>query len=196
MDGSELTRPNYWASAACWSQGWRNCQDEGTRRNQWCISVGDAGSRAYYVVIYMRLTPGWNIDSIPLWNFRLGCITREKKAFCLFGDPTLCLPICTIAPRPAGRLLTWAVAAREAHERQDALADLWDLMLQFESELSYADRSSVKAIQNVGKIRPDDLLGPDEKDVATGKLYWCWRSCIGLGPKDHDCRPDHSSRAT
>jgi hypothetical protein len=65
-------------------------------------------------------------------------------------------------------LLTRAVAACEAQEKQDALADLWDMTLQFESELSGADRASVAALQNVEKRRREALMGPDEEDVATG----------------------------
>jgi hypothetical protein len=65
-------------------------------------------------------------------------------------------------------LLTRAVAACEAQEKQDALADLWDMTLQFESELSGADRSSVAALQNVEKRRREALMGPDEEDVGTG----------------------------
>jgi hypothetical protein len=65
-------------------------------------------------------------------------------------------------------LLTRAVAACEAQEKQDALADLWDMTLQFESELSGADRASVAALQNVEKRRREALMGPDEEDVGTG----------------------------
>jgi hypothetical protein len=43
------------------------------------------------------------------------------------------------------------VAACKAQEKQDALADIWDMMLQLESELSGADRLSVAALQNVEK---------------------------------------------
>jgi hypothetical protein len=35
LEGKELTRPKYWASAACWSQDGRNCQEGVTRRKQW-----------------------------------------------------------------------------------------------------------------------------------------------------------------
>jgi hypothetical protein len=41
-------------------------------------------------------------------------------------------------------LLTRAVAACEAQEKQDAFAELWDMTLEFESELNCADQSSVQ----------------------------------------------------
>jgi hypothetical protein len=50
-------------------------------------------------------------------------------------------------------LLTRAVAAYEAQEKEDTLAHLWDTTLQFESEPSGADRSSVAALQNIEKRR-------------------------------------------
>jgi hypothetical protein len=41
------------------------------------------------------------------------------------------------------------------------------MMLQFESELSGADRSSAAALQNVEKRKHEGLMRPDEEDVAT-----------------------------
>jgi hypothetical protein len=60
-------------------------------------------------------------------------------------------------------LLTRAVEAYfEGQEKQDTLADLWDMTLQFEFELSGADRSSVAALQNA-------LRKKNVKKVRTGK---------------------------
>jgi hypothetical protein len=57
-------------------------------------------------------------------------------------------------------LLTRFVAACEAQQKQDALAHLRDTTLQFESELSGADRSSVAALQqNDEKRRREALMG-------------------------------------
>jgi hypothetical protein len=55
------------------------------------------------------------------------------------------------------------VAACEAQEIQDALADFWDMTLQFESEPSGVDRSSVATLQNVEKEAVKE-----EEDAATG----------------------------
>jgi hypothetical protein len=71
-------------------------------------------------------------------------------------------------------LLTRAVAACEAQEKEDALAALWDMTLQFESALSGADRSSVAALETVERRRRQALMGADEEDVATGGF-------VGLG---------------
>jgi hypothetical protein len=68
-------------------------------------------------------------------------------------------------------LFTRAAAACEAQEEKDALADLWDIMLQFESELiSGADRSSVAALQDVEKRKREALVRPDEEEIATGSI--------------------------
>jgi hypothetical protein len=90
--------------------------------------------------IFTRLTPGWSIDSITIRKLRLGCISLGFEVYCLFDDHAICLAICTTLPRPgrqdglASATHTRAVAAFEAQEKQDALADIWDMTLQFESE--------------------------------------------------------------
>jgi hypothetical protein len=66
------------------------------------------------------------------------------------------------------------IANAATQEKQDAFANLWDMTLQFESELSGADRSSVAALQNVETRSLDALMDPDEKGVATG-------SFVGVG---------------
>jgi hypothetical protein len=72
----------------------------------------------------------------------------------LLTIPPFCLAICTTAHRPGRHhelvtaayvgygtlrvLVTRAVTACEAQEKIDALADLWDMLLRFEYELSSA----------------------------------------------------------
>jgi hypothetical protein len=51
--------------------------------------------------------------------------------------------------------------------KQRLVKTRWDMMLQFESELSGADRSSAAALQNVEKRKHEGLMRPDEEDVAT-----------------------------
>jgi hypothetical protein len=42
------------------------------------------------------------------------------------------------------------------------------MTLQFESELSGADQSSVAVLQNDEKRKREAMMGPDEENVATG----------------------------
>lgn len=66
-------------------------------------------------------------------------------------------------------LLTRAVAACEAGNKQSALASLWDTRLHFES-VSGADPASIGSLQRIEQRRHEVLMGPDLEDVATGGI--------------------------
>lgn len=70
-------------------------------------------------------------------------------------------------------LLTRAVAACEAQDKQSALGALWDLTLRFEAVLSM-DSESAARLQDIERKRREAVFGADVEDVATG-------GTVGLG---------------
>ena len=78
-------------------------------------------------------------------------------------------------------LLTRAVAACEQQDGNDsAVGALWDMTLRFESLLSGADPTNIKAIEDVERRRRAALMGPDIEDVASGGIVGVDSVSIGV----------------
>jgi hypothetical protein len=130
--------------------------------------------RQLHVVIFTRLTPGWSIDAITLQELQ-----RERMSSGFESDePFICLARYTAAPRPeqqdedeVARGTTLAVVACYCTREQDALADLWGMALQFDSELSGADGS-------VWPYFKCSLMGPGA--TGEGNRGWYGSQCSAV----------------
>ena len=71
-------------------------------------------------------------------------------------------------------LLTKAVAACEKHGNKEALGELWDISLHYESVMSASDTTGMERIRQIECQRREALLGPEVEDVATGGV-------VGIG---------------
>jgi hypothetical protein len=145
--------------SSSWLQNGGFCQYQGTRRNQWCISIGQLSWRQLHFLAPLRVSRQDGISTHSLFGnlARLYELGLPKHSTLLtipsFGLRFVQLLLVLLGDKLNLRaLLTWAVAACEAQEKQDTLVDLRDMTLPFKSKLSCADRPSVAAIQNVEKI--------------------------------------------
>ena len=65
-------------------------------------------------------------------------------------------------------LLTKAVAACEQQGNKDALGELWDISLHYESVMAASDVSGMEKIRQSESKRREALMGPEVEDVGTG----------------------------
>jgi hypothetical protein len=65
-------------------------------------------------------------------------------------------------------LLTKAVAACEQQGNKEALGELWDISLHYESIMAASDPGGMKRIREIECKRREAMMGPEVEDVGTG----------------------------